>query len=65
MRWSTASPTATGRVNAQSAYPFPDHRIDVEFADVFTLSDDGLLLGIRRFYYVPPAELLLHPSAEG
>ncbi len=27
----------------------------VEFADFFTLSDDGMLLGYRRFYFAPPA----------
>jgi ketosteroid isomerase-like protein len=28
--------------------------LDVEFVDVFTLSDFGLLLGYRRYYYVAP-----------
>ncbi|GAA3228520.1 nuclear transport factor 2 family protein [Dactylosporangium siamense] len=28
--------------------------VDVEFVDVFTLSDFGLLLGYRRYYYVAP-----------
>lgn len=27
---------------------------DVEFADFFTIADDGLLLGCRRFYYLAP-----------
>ncbi|WP_330172398.1 nuclear transport factor 2 family protein [Streptomyces sp. NBC_01498] len=26
----------------------------LEFADVFTLTDDGMLLGYRRFYFVAP-----------
>jgi ketosteroid isomerase-like protein len=29
-------------------------QLDVEFVDVFTLSDFGLLLGYRRYYYVAP-----------
>lgn len=28
---------------------------DVDFVDVFTLTDEGMLLGYRRFYYVAPA----------
>ena len=32
----------------------PKDRLDVEFVDVFTLSDFGLLLGYRRYYYVAP-----------
>ncbi|MEO5878286.1 MAG: nuclear transport factor 2 family protein [Streptosporangiaceae bacterium] len=27
---------------------------EIDFADFFTLSDDGLLLGYRRFYFTPP-----------
>jgi ketosteroid isomerase-like protein len=27
----------------------------VEFADFFTLSDEGMLLGCRRYYFAPPA----------
>jgi ketosteroid isomerase-like protein len=27
---------------------------DVEFADFFTLSDEGMLLSCRRFYFAPP-----------
>jgi ketosteroid isomerase-like protein len=27
---------------------------DVEFADFFTLSDEGMLMGYRRFYFAPP-----------
>lgn len=29
-------------------------RFEVEFVDFFTLSDEGLLLGYRRFYFVAP-----------
>lgn len=32
----------------------PAELVDVEFVDVFTLSDFGLLLGYRRYYYVAP-----------
>ncbi|MET7400226.1 nuclear transport factor 2 family protein [Dactylosporangium sp. NPDC005572] len=32
----------------------PKDRLDVEFVDVFTLSDYGLLLGYRRYYFVAP-----------
>ncbi|WP_432828440.1 nuclear transport factor 2 family protein [Dactylosporangium sp. CA-092794] len=28
--------------------------LDVEFADIFTLTDLGLLLGYQRFYFVAP-----------
>ena len=27
---------------------------EVEFADIFTLTDEGLLLGCRRYYFVAP-----------
>jgi ketosteroid isomerase-like protein len=27
---------------------------DVEFADFFTIADEGMLLGYRRFYFVSP-----------
>lgn len=30
------------------------HAGPLEFADVFTLTDDGMLLGYRRFYFVAP-----------
>jgi hypothetical protein len=29
--------------------------IDIDFVDVFTISDKGLLLGTRRYYYTAPA----------
>jgi hypothetical protein len=32
----------------------PQELLDVEFVDVFTLSDFGLLLGYHRYYYVAP-----------
>jgi hypothetical protein len=32
----------------------PHELLDVEFVDVFTLSEVGLLLGYRRYYYVAP-----------
>ncbi|WP_156755307.1 nuclear transport factor 2 family protein [Actinokineospora pegani] len=28
--------------------------VGVEFADFFTIGDDGLILGCRRFYYLSP-----------
>ncbi|MFD5899689.1 nuclear transport factor 2 family protein [Streptomyces sp. NPDC060366] len=31
------------------------HAGPLEFADVFTLTDDGMLLGYRRFYFVAPS----------
>ncbi|MEY9862090.1 ketosteroid isomerase-like protein [Catenulispora sp. GAS73] len=37
------------RTEADPAQP------DVDFADFFTLSEDGMLLGCRRFYFAPPA----------
>ncbi|MEO3787288.1 nuclear transport factor 2 family protein [Actinocorallia sp. B10E7] len=37
-----------GRLTRRSPAP------PVDFADFFTLSDDGLLLGYRRFYFTPP-----------
>lgn len=42
----------TGRLIRTAAEP---GRADVDFADFFTLSDEGLLLGCRRFYFSPPA----------
>jgi ketosteroid isomerase-like protein len=46
---TTGMPTASpGRgATAQAAAA-------VEFADFFTISDEGMLLGYRRFYFVPP-----------
>jgi ketosteroid isomerase-like protein len=32
----------------------PDERLDIDFIDVFTISDKGLLLGKRRYYYTAP-----------
>jgi hypothetical protein len=43
------SVVVTGRFVRPDAPP-----VDVEFVDVFSLSDFGLLLGYRRYYYVAP-----------
>jgi hypothetical protein len=40
-------------VVAVGRYIPPDATPDVEFADVFVLSDDGLLLSQRRFRFLP------------
>jgi hypothetical protein len=37
-----------------AAAPHPDERLDIDFVDVFTISDKGLLLGKRRYYYTAP-----------
>ncbi|MCI4066963.1 nuclear transport factor 2 family protein [Micromonospora sp. R77] len=39
----------TGRYTGASS------RSDLDFVDVFTLTDEGMLLGYRRFYFVAPA----------
>ncbi|WDZ83443.1 nuclear transport factor 2 family protein [Micromonospora cathayae] len=43
----------TGRWTAPSTGR-RDHRDGVDFVDVFTLTDEGMLLGYRRFYYLAP-----------
>jgi ketosteroid isomerase-like protein len=48
---------ATGRFTGPSAASYPgrpDGQVDVDFADLFTISEQGLLLGQRRYYYAPP-----------
>lgn len=35
-------------------YTSPPSHIDLDFVDVFTLTDQGMLLGYRRFYYLAP-----------
>jgi hypothetical protein len=36
-------------------YTRPAGKTDLDFVDVFTLTDEGMLLGYRRFYFVTPA----------
>ncbi|HEX5402671.1 MAG TPA: nuclear transport factor 2 family protein [Pseudonocardiaceae bacterium] len=46
---------ATGRFTGPAAYPVrPAAQVDIDFADLFTISGQGLLLGQRRYYYVSP-----------
>lgn len=45
---------ATGRTTGRHGPRCPQTILDVDFADFITLSDEGLLLGIRRFYYYAP-----------
>jgi len=35
-------------------YTSPPGKNALDFVDVFTLTDEGMLLGYRRFYYVAP-----------
>lgn len=42
----------TGRYTRPATWRRPGW--DVDFVDVFTLTDEGMLLGYRRFYFVPP-----------
>jgi hypothetical protein len=46
---------AMGHFTGPTAFPCPDERLDVDFVDVFTISDKGLLLGHRRYYYTAPS----------
>jgi hypothetical protein len=43
----------TGRCSSPRSAPGEDRR-QVEFADFFTLTDEGLLLSCRRYYFVAP-----------
>jgi ketosteroid isomerase-like protein len=45
---------AVGHFSGPPPTPHSDAELDVDFVDVFELSDDGLLMGYRRFYFVPP-----------
>jgi SnoaL-like protein len=44
-----------GRLTLPSGPALDRDPCTVDFADFFTLSDEGLLLGYRRFYFAPPA----------
>lgn len=45
---------AIGRYVGTAAFGQPAQWLDVDFVDVFTISDNSLLLGHRRYYYTPP-----------
>jgi ketosteroid isomerase-like protein len=45
---------AMGHFVGPTTTPYPDERLDIDFVDVFTISDKGLLLGKRRYYYTAP-----------
>jgi ketosteroid isomerase-like protein len=45
---------AMGHVVGRASAPHPDEHLDIDFVDVFTISDRGLLLGKRRYYYTAP-----------
>lgn len=47
------SVVATGRLS-QDPGPLARGLERMEFVDVFTLSDEGMLLGCRRYYYAAP-----------
>jgi len=52
-----------GRYTSSSASALGRDDADVEFADFFTLTDKGLLLSCRRYYFVAP-ELRADRDAE-
>ena len=49
---------AMGHFTGPAGFPYPDEHLDLDFVDVFTISDKGLLLGKRRYYYSAPGHRL-------
>jgi hypothetical protein len=45
-----------GHLGPSLACPLNEDPGDIDFADFFTLSDEGMLLGYRRFYFVSPSQ---------